>query len=1046
MVEQKLLLMNQLIILKRRVGSRSALLVLLLVCLSPLWAQTAPKMLRGVVVDESGLTLPGVSIVKKGTSIGTVSNVDGEFSLQAGAAEEILVFSYIGYSELEVAVSPERYARIEMKEASTELDEVVVVAYGAQKKVSVTGSMSSIKSEDLLRTPVSNVSSALVGKTSGLFAVQRSGEPGKDNSDIYIRGIATFAGGDAVKPLILVDGVEREMNTLDPNEIESVNILKDASATAVFGVRGANGVVIITTKTGTEGKTRVSASANFAVQNPIRLPKLLNAHDWAYWRNEASRNDDPAAAVPFSPADLELYRSGADPVFHPDVNWFDTMLKEYIPQQQYNVNISGGTKAARYYVSLGLLSQEGAFRDGDLFDDFSANSKYKRYNIRANTDFQWTKAFSTSVKFGTQISDSNYAGVDAASIMNQVFISNPIASPVTVDDKLIWNVDGLGAWRNGNPPLFQLLDNGYSTNFSSRMNIDISSALRLDVITQGLQVRGKLAYDNYYNQYVKRRKPIELYDIKHTDVNDPTKYALVISQYGGVMALEREEYTKNRKFYLEGGIDYNRTFDVKHTFTGLLLGTMERYFNGKDELPFNYMGLVGRLTYNYSNRYMGEVNMGYNGSENFAKGKQFGFFPAFSLGYNVSEEAFFPENDWLSFLKIRGSLGWVGNDKIQGKRFLFTPDTYIESDKIYYFGQSNTMVKGYKESMLGNPDVTWEKALKTNLGMDLRLWKGKITMAFDIFKEERDNILWNLNVPVTFGSASLIAPYNIGQAENKGIEIELGINDEIKSWGARYWFNTNFSFARNKILYMDEVPQPYANLARTGQRINQPFGLICEGFYNTWEEINDPGRPVSIWEGVGLQPGDLKYQDVNGDGKIDENDFAPIGYPNVPEIIYGFSGGFSWNGFDFSVLFQGADHVSTYISGHGSVPFRNGNGTAFVDTEESWTEERYAQGLPISLPRLTAAPAGEKHNYRTSSFWQKNARYLRLKNMELGYDFATRKAVRDTGISSLRLFMSGQNLLTWSPMRWYDPEIIDSSNGGVYPMTRLMSVGVSIQF
>jgi len=1030
---------------KKGIGLKLIITVLIFFSVERLQAQSSKGFLQGVVVDQNGLTLPGVNISRKGTSILTVTGLDGKFSLQTTEAKETLVFAYVGYKTTEFVVNAGVPSRIEMQESNAALDEVVVIGYGAQKKVSVTASLSSIKSDELLRTPVSNVSSALAGRATGLFAVQRSGEPGKDNADIYIRGVATFAGGDATKPLVLVDGVERGMNTLDPNEIESVNILKDASATAVFGVRGANGVVIITTKTGAEGKPRINVTSNFAVQNPIRLPELLDAYEWASWRNVASYNDNPNVAVPFSEEDLEYYKNGKDPIFHPNNNWFDLMLKKYVPQQQNNISVTGGTKMAKYYVSLGLLTQDGAFKDGGFFDDFSANSKYNRYNIRANTDFQWTKAFSTSVKFGTQVTDANYAGVDASSILNQVFINNPISSPVVVDNKLIWNVASLGAWQNGNPPLFQLLDNGYSTNFSSNMNIDITAALKLDVITKGLSLRGKVAYDSYYNQQVKRRRQVELYDIKQPDPTDATKYALVLSQYAGVMSVQSEDYTKNRKYYSEGAMEYRRTFN-EHSVSGLLLGTMERYYNGKDELPYNYMGLVGRVTYNYSNKYLGEVNVGYNGSENFAKANQFGLFPSFSLGYNISEEDFFPESGWIDQLKIRGSMGLVGNDKIQGNRFLFTPSTFVNSGTVYYLGTNNTAVKGYKESVLGNPDVTWETALKQNIGVDMRLFNSKVRFTADLFKEERKNILWNLNVPITFGSASLVAPYNIGQAENSGYELEFGYNGEIKNLGLTYWVSGNYSYAHNKIIYMDEVPQPYENLVKTGQRIGQPFGLICDGIYNYQSEIDDPNRPISTWEGAGLKPGDLKYRDVNGDKIIDENDYAPIGYSNIPEIMYGISGGFSWKGFDFSILFQGADHVSTYISGQGATPFRSGNGTAFTNVEESWSIERYEAGLPITLPRLTASPNDASHNYKTSTFWQQDARYIRLKNMEIGYNLASIPKIRQAGFKSLRVFLSGQNLLTWTPMRWFDPEITANTNGGTYPMTRIMNIGVNIQY
>lgn len=1005
------------------------------------------RLITGQVLGTDGAGLPGISVTVKNSNLGTSTNNEGRFSLEIPSGPQVLIFSGVGFTSMEQIVDQQTNLNVVLSASNSTLEDVVVVGFGSQKKVSVTGAISSIKTKEIIQAPVSSVANALAGRAPGIVAVQRGGEPGRDIAQIFVRGIATFNGETA--PLVLVDGVPRTLNDIDPYTIESFNILKDASATAVFGVRGANGVIIITTKTGSTGKPQFNFSTNLAWQNPIRLPRLLDAVDYAKLRNEAEQNDrnDPNFRI-FSEEDIESYRLQNDPYFRPNINWFDYMLKDFAPQQMYNLNVSGGTNDAKYFVSLGYLNQDGIYKLGSFLDDFSANPNFKRYNIRSNFDFNLSKNLSLYVKSGAQISNSNYSNSSTADIFSTILSANPLMSPVVYDGKLVRNVDGLTGFQISNTPMYQLLNGGFNTNFSSNLNIDIGGRLKLDVVTKGLSIRGKLAYDNFYNQAVSRTKQIPLWDLRRNpnaqNFADSIIPIPVVNQFEGPTTFNGESFSQNRRYYAEGAVDYSRNFN-DHAVSGLLLGYVEREFRptgGAEQLPFNVVGFVSRFTYGYMGKYLAELNMGYNGTENFARGKQFGFFPSGSVGYILSEEKFFPKNQIVSFLKLRGSYGLVGNARIGSERFLFRENSFRTGNN-YFFGLNHAARPGYTENRLGNPNVTWEKATKMNLGLDMKFWDDRINLTAEYFTEDRRDILSNLNVPITFGQPSLIAPYNVGVTTNKGYEFELGFNDQL-SKDFRYWVNANYSFARNKIIYRDEPPPPFPGLAITGNRIGQPKGLIATGIYNSMDEINDPRRPISAWEGAGLQPGDIRYQDVTGDGIIDQNDFTNIGFPNIPEIVYGSSAGFNYKGFEMSVFFQGAANVSTYISGEGAWPFIAGTKTAFSRAYESWSEERFLNGEKISLPRLTASPEANKHNYRNSSFWLEDAAYLRLKNVEIAYTLQSRK-LKEAGIRTLRVYVNGQNLYTWTKMPYFDPEIANS-NGAIYPMMRVFNAGFNVQF
>lgn len=1001
--------------------------------------------ISGIVKDSKGESIIGAAVLVKGTSNGTLTDLDGRFTIEYTSLGQVLQVSYLGYQTKELVLDGDKELNIVLEEDSEQLEEVVVIGYGTQTKMTVTGALGSVKNDEILKSPVANAGNALAGKTAGLMSVQRSGEPGRDDADIFVRGVATFADGGA-KPLILVDGVERSLSGLDPNEIESINVLKDASSTAVFGVRGANGVIIVTTKTGQEGKPQISFSANLALQNPIRLPKLLNAYDWATLRNEAAYQDaenKDQVNYPFSNEDLEHYKNGDDPIFHPDIDWFDYMLKKFSIQQQYNLSVRGGTSKTKYFVSLGYYNQDGAYKMGDFFKDFSANPRFDRYNIRSNVDFKINKDFSISVKSGVQIMESNYASSDTKDIMGTILSANPVRTPVVVDNMIIRNVEGLEKWQIGSTPLYEMLSKGNNENFTSKINLDISAKYKLDMLLTGLSIRAKLAYDNYYTQKISRTKQIPMYDILKNPESTGTivEPIFVHNTYEGPVKTSDDIYTKNRRIYGEGAIEYSNGFNG-HNISMLLLGTIERMYDGTNDLPYNYMGLVTRATYNYKSKYLFEFNAGYNGSENFYKKKQFGFFPSFAVGYAFTEESFFPKNEILTYGKLRGSYGLVGNDKIGGRRFLFLPDSFVQTSGGYFFGTSHVAYGGFKEDKKGNLDVTWETAKKMNIGIDLQFFRQKIDFSFDYFTEKRNDILYPLTFPLWFGNPSIVPPFNVGIAENKGYEFTISYKDKIESVGLGYWVSANYSYARNKIIYKDEAPKKYPGLYETGSRINQPKGLIAEGFYNTWDEINDLDRPISKWEGTGLKPGDVKYKDVTGEGIIDENDRVNIGFPNIPEKVYGISLGVDWKGFSISALFQGAGNVSAYLSGTAAWPFMAGTKSAFETAKESWTEERFEKKLPISLPRLTEAPEATKHNYQYSSLWQQDASYLRLKNVEIAYLF---KFKEKSPIKTLRLCLTGQNLITWTKMPYFDPEI-SQSNGAAYPMMRVFNFGLNVQF
>ncbi|MDR0507573.1 MAG: TonB-dependent receptor [Dysgonamonadaceae bacterium] len=1009
----------------------------------------------GAVKDANGEPLIGVSVIIAGTKTGTVTNLNGEYSVDVPGKNSELLFTYMGFKPQSVKVNGQKKINVTLTEQINELEDVVIIAYGVQKKESVVGSLSTISTKDLLQSPQANISNALAGRLPGLIAVQRSGQPGKDASTLRIRGIGTFAeknkdrpwDPDPQDPLVMIDGIESSnFNDIDPSEIESLTILKDASATAVYGVRGANGVILITTRRGSEGKPRISFSTNVAVTNFPFLRKNQTSYDYVRTANEALKYDSYVTgsyAPRFSDYEIEQFRLGTDPVNYPSTDWYDYLLRDFGYQTQSNFNVSGGTDAVKYFVSLGYFTQYGMFNTSVYDPGYDYQAKYKRYNLRTNFDVNIIKNLKISFDISTQIGDIRDPNWSMGGLFEGLSSGVSFSSPKIMDNHIVTNKWGML------PPMTPF-DKGWNRTYDNTLNGSFRANYKMDYLLKGLSLRSAFSYKNYNQD----KKTFNMQGMNYSAVKmDDGNY--IFLENGEPAALQTGwGIEKNTRIYLEAGVDYMKQFGY-HTLTGLLLYNQTKYYDPhlQYHIPNGYQGIVSRVTYNFRNRYMAEVNIGYNGTENFAKGKRFGLFPAYSLGWSPTEESFFPENNIVSYIKFRGSYGVVGNDKIGGDRFLYLPTTFIRPNEqyhadgntsAYYWGEHGSSQKGYYgyiEGKIGNPNLTWEKAGKMNIGTDMKFWKDRISLTVDYFEEKRDNILWNMGtIPAIIGAT--MPAYNLGKTENKGWDGEISFNNRIGTLA--YFVKANYTYAHNKVIYKDEVARSYDYLYETGHRVGQFFGFVANGIYNTWEEVNDVNRPVYQWSNNKIQPGDIRYVDVNGDGYIDNNDRVPIGYSNIPEVIFGISLGGEWKGFDFSMLFQGADKVSNMPSRRTIQGYYNNTG-ANSDLLKSWTQERYEQGMPIVYPRY-AADYGS-HNYQWSTYWLEDASYVRLKNAEIGYTFRS-GALKKVGIGSVRLYANGSNLITWCDMfPGEDPEFpIGENNSEPYPLTRIFNLGLNVSF
>ena len=1016
-----------------------------------------PKLLiNGKVLNDHGLPLSGASIIEKGTTNGTTTGEDGNFSIEVTDENAVLLVSAVGYMSREISVKDDNYTDIVLLDMQNEMEEIVVVGYGTQKKINTTGAIATIESKQFIQSPVANLSNSMVGRVPGLFAIQSSGEPGYDQSKIYIRGVGTFTGN--TDPLVLVDGIEvSNYNNIDPNEIESVSLLKDASSTAVYGIRGANGVIIITTKRGKTGPPVITYTFNQGFNSFVDLRKSMTSSEVARNYNQAqiaeyyvSGNYRP---LRYSPADIELYENGQDPIFHPNIDWADYMFRKYAPQSQHNITVSGGQERVKYFVSSGFFNQEGMYNDfSDLVSDYSPQSSFKRVNLRSNFNFEITRRLKMILDLSLQTearkgnNNDNNAGAESSGssrLMSWIFKTAALAGPGVVDGKLV----KLAGSADVNPIqefLFPANIGGVRRNNRNYLNGLLRLDYDLDFLLKGLSTHANVAIQNYNDQSIINSKRVVVY----TAVKLPDGSSFLRPENTDGAFTFSESGTYSRRVTSEFGFDYKRSFN-RHNITALALYNQQKTYAPylAFRVPKGYQSYVGRVTYDFANRYMAEVNVGYNGTENFAEDKRFGLFPAYSLGWVISNEPFFPKNNILTFFKVSGSYGEVGNDNIGGDRFLYRPTSYTNISNIYYFGEFPSTYFGYNgvmEGATGNPNVTWERAVKKNLRIESRLLNNKLDFTVDLWNELRDDILWK---PSTYSLITgLIQPStNLGKMENHGYEAIITFKNNIGQLG--YRVSANYSFARNKILFMDEVSNRFSYQNLTGYRYGQHRVLLTDGIFNSWEEVNDASRPVYSMISNKIQPGDFKYRDINADGIIDGFDFVPYGYSTIPEKTFGFNLALDFKGVDFSILFQGAANVThpytitQKSAGFDTDPYK---GTARY-LNQSWSFERLEQGLPIDYPRF----AINSPNGWASDFFLADASYLRLKNMEIGYNFLL-PILQRLRINSLRVYANANNLLTWSNMYpGVDPETIqigDGFNYEPYPQVRTMNFGINVRF
>ncbi len=999
--------------------------------------QQNPISVVGTVKDVKGDPVIGANVTVVGTKQGTITDFDGNFSLNAPLGAKVKI-SFIGYKDQVVTTKKGISLNIVLEEDAQTLGEVQVVAYGVQKKVSITGAISSMKGDDLLKTPVGSVSNILSGQITGISSVQYSGEPGADAADIYVRGIATWQ--DA-KPLIQVDGVERDFSQIDPNEIESVTVLKDASATAVFGVRGANGVILITTKRGIEGKAKVSFSTSAGVNVRTKELDFANSYQYASYYNMMTGND---GGVPiFSDEQLIAFRDHTNPILYPDINWIDYCMNKAAFQSQHNMNISGGTDNMRYFVSAGMFTQNGMFKQFNAQDDF--NFDYKRYNYRANLDFDITKTTMLSVNIGGRIETKRTpeSEEDQNQLFRKLYWAVPFAGAGIVNgQRVVSNNEYLPF--TGTDGLASYYGRGFRNKTTNVLNVDLALDQKLDMLTKGLSIKLKGAYNSIYSNVKRASGSMASY----TPIID-SKGAVTFRKEGSDAQLNYSDgdFGKARDWYMELALNYARKFG-DHNVTGLALyNQSKKYYPGGTYtyIPSGYVGFVGRVTYDWRTRYMAEFNVGYNGSENFNPENRYGFFPAGSIGWVLSEESFFtPLKKAVNYLKLRASVGLVGNDKSSNERFLYIPDAYeYKGDGGYYFGQNvNNKRPGAYEATKSNPYAKWETAVKQNYGLDASFLNERLSLSVDYFMEKRKDILTKPDyLPGILGMTLPVV--NVGKTENKGFEVQLKWNETLEN-DFRYWANFNLSFARNKITFKNEVEQNEAWMYETGRRIGARSMYHFWGFYDETADqryLEQYGMSIAD-HGITLSPGDCVYVDLNRDGKLDGNDATRnIGYTDVPEYTAGLNAGFSWKNFDFSMQWTGAWNVDRMLS-----EFRrplgdtNEKGLLLYQYENTWRSS--ADTYSAKFPRASSLHAS--NNYAGSDLYLVNASYLRLKNIEIGYNmnFPFMKRLK---LNDCRIYMNGYNLLTLTAFRWGDPESRQSDRPN-YPLTRVFNIGLKLGF
>ncbi len=1022
--------------------------------------QQQEKIIKGKVLDELGEGLPGASVTIKGTTRGVTTDLDGSYTILDVKPTDQLDFDFLGYQTLTITVGSQTEIIANLQPKTNELDEVTVVAFAKQKKESVLASITTVKPAEL-KIPSSNLTTSLAGRMAGLISYQRTGEPGEDNASFFIRGVTSFSY--ARGPLILIDGVEMSTNDLarlQPDDIASFSIMKDAAATALYGARGGNGVIMVTTKEGQEGKASISFRVETSLSSPTRNIELADPVTYMRLNNEAVLTRDIMKAAPYSLEKIEMTEKGGNPMVYPANDWYNILFKNQAVNYRANFNVSGGGKVARYYIAGTFNQDRGVIKTAPGSDN---DIDLKKYLLRTNVNINVTPTTEAIVRLHGTFDD--YGGpLDSGSdLFSKVMRSDPVSfPPYYIPDEvnqykkhiLFGNMDR-GQYIN---PYADMVK-GFKTYSKSLMLAQFEMKQKLDFITEGLNARALFTTNRYSFFDVRRSYNPYYYTINSYDKLSDTYTLTCLNPTGGSEVLGYEEKDKEitTTTYFEAAANYDRTFAEKHGVSGLLVFQVRNYQKGNagdliKSLPSRNVGLAGRFTYSYDSRYFTELNFGYNGSERFSKDHRWGFFPSAGLGWIVSNEGFWNEDlkRTISKFKLKATYGKVGNDDIgdDSQRFFYQSDVNInDSSRRYTWGYSNNKtVNGVSIGRYANDLISWEVSEKLNLGAELTLFRD-FDVQVDVYHEDKSSILMQRNsIPGTMGFLSTNTPYvNIGEAVGKGIDLSLDWNHNFSK---DFWMTGRGNFTYAKAEYTVYEEPDYKDtpwLSRIGTAVSQTFGYVAERLFVDDQDVaNSPVQQL----GGKVRGGDIKYKDINGDDQITDADRVPIGYPTTPEIIYGFGLSAGYKGLDFSFFFQGLARESFWINARKTSPFIDTDDNSSVTSKNAllkvyadnhWSEEN--RDVKALWPRLSDVEM--PNNTVTSTWFMRDGSFLRLKSVELGYkipDHLTRKM----SMTNLRIYASGTNLLTFSKFKLWDPEM--AGNGLAYPVQRVFNIGLQLSF
>ena len=1012
-------------------------------------------VVTGVVTDTNKEPMIGVNVsISNIPGLGAITDLNGKYSIKMPPYHK-LVFTYIGFEKVEVLVKEQRTVNVTMKEASArEIDEEVITGTGAQKKLTVTGAITNVDVDVLKANPSGSMANALAGNVPGILAMQTSGKPGSV-SEFWIRGISTFGASNSA--LVLVDGFERSLDEINVEDVESFSVLKDASATAIYGSKGANGVVLITTKHGKAGKINISAKAETFYNMLTQVPDFVDGYTYASMANEAkiTRNLEPL----YKADELEIFRLGLDPDLYPNVNWIDELLRKGSWSTRATLSMNGGGNTARYYVSGSYLDQQGMYKVDKALKDYNTNANFRRWNYRMNVDIDITKSTLLKVGVSGSLQKANDSGVGSDAIWTALMGYNAIMVPKLYSNGYV------PAYGNDNGdrfnPWVQATMTGYRENWKNNIQTNVTLEQKLDFITKGLRFVGRFGYDTENNNWINRRKWPEQWKAKRFRATDGTlDYDRVAEerkmfQESGSDGLRNEffeaelHYSRGFKHHHLGGtLKYNQSSKIKTVGLGDDL---------KQGIARRNQGLAGRFTYNWNYRYFIDFNFGYTGSENFAAGHRFGFFPAISGAWNIAEESLIKKHlKWMNMFKIRYSYGKVGNDNLGNTRFPYLYDietmTKKDGDKTvdtggYNFGDYtfDRYYGGMRYSSLSSPNVTWEIATKHDLGIDFSFFNDKLSGSVDYFNEKREGIyMLREYLPGIVGLESNPSA-NVGKVTSEGFDGHFTFRQKLGAVGLT--IRSNITYSKNEIVDRDEENNYYWYKMQKGHRVNQARGLISLGLFKDYDDIRN--SPVQDFDGYKVMPGDIKYKDVNGDGKIDGNDQVAIGATTKPNLIYGFGIAANWKGLDVNLHFQGAGKSTYFIDGSTVHMFKLGDGWGNVLSEMAnsnrWISadisgDPATENPNAEYPRLSYGP--NSNNYQQSTYWLRNGSYLRLKTVEVGYTLPT-QLVNKVHFNTVRIFFVGTNLLTWSAFKLWDPEM-GSTDGKRYPLSKNLSLGISV--